>query len=59
MDFKEISANAKEKISAYAENTVKNITHICNEFGPAAAAAKTKRTRRSTWASSSKHTPTP
>ena len=34
MDFKEVSANAKEKISAYAENTVKNITHICNEFGP-------------------------
>lgn len=34
MDFREVSANAKEKISAYAENAVKNITHICNEFGP-------------------------
>lgn len=34
MDFRNILANAKEQLGSYAEYSVKNITHICSEYGP-------------------------
>lgn len=34
MDFRNVLANAKEQLGSYAEYSVKNITHICSEYGP-------------------------
>ena len=34
MDFRNVLANAKEQLASYAEYSVKNITHICSEYGP-------------------------
>lgn len=34
MDFRNVLAKAKEQLGSYAEYSVKNITHICSEYGP-------------------------
>lgn len=43
MDFRNILANAKEHLGSYAEYTVKNITHICSEFGPRECGSENER----------------
>jgi aminopeptidase YwaD len=34
MDFRKVLENAKENLASYADFSVKNITHICDEIGP-------------------------
>ncbi len=43
MDFRTTLENAKEKLDAYAQFAVDNITHICSSFGPRPCGEKGER----------------